>query len=61
MYECVMAMKGHDGRGCILADEMYVAESRSTLYTLTGRFAHRGMGKTLQVCSLVSSLMTPKS
>lgn len=24
MYECVMAMKGHDGKGCILADEMYV-------------------------------------
>ena len=24
MYECVMAMRGHDGRGCILADEMYV-------------------------------------
>lgn len=27
MYECVMAMQGHDGRGCILADEMYVPRS----------------------------------
>ena len=24
MYECVMGMRGHDGKGCILADEMYV-------------------------------------
>lgn len=24
MYDCVMAMQGHDGKGCILADEMYV-------------------------------------
>ena len=22
MYECVMGMRGHDGKGCILADEM---------------------------------------
>lgn len=27
MYECVMAMKGHDGKGCILADEMYATIS----------------------------------
>lgn len=26
MYECVMAMKGHDGKGCILADEMCVPD-----------------------------------
>lgn len=25
MYECVMAMQGHDGKGCILADEMLVS------------------------------------
>ena len=56
MYECVMAMKGHDGKGCILADEMYAVQLSGILWPLTGILC-RGMGKTLQVRHTLSQAM----
>ena len=45
MYECVMGIK-HDGKGCILADEMYVLPLYCPQIII---ISCRGMGKTLQV------------
>jgi len=52
LYECVMGLRKHEGQGCILADEMFVASC------LMSEVAHlydsrRGLGKTLQVRSRV--------
>ncbi|KAI0812391.1 SNF2 family N-terminal domain-containing protein [Irpex lacteus] len=57
MYECVMAMKGHDGRGCILADEMGMGKTLQTItlvWTLLKQNPYAGIGpvvgKVLIVC-----------
>jgi len=33
LYESVMGYKGHDGQGCILADEMWVLSSGLPVWT----------------------------
>lgn len=52
-----MAMQGHDGKGCILADEMCVH-----IHIFSGHdyadFGGRGMGKTLQTITLVWTLLS---
>ncbi|KAI0344614.1 hypothetical protein BDW22DRAFT_1482814 [Trametopsis cervina] len=57
MYECVMAMKGHDGKGCILADEMGMGKTLQTItlvWTLLKQNPYGGIGpavgKVLIVC-----------
>ncbi|KAI0700892.1 P-loop containing nucleoside triphosphate hydrolase protein [Cytidiella melzeri] len=47
MYECVMAMKGHDGKGCILADEMGMGKTLQTIaliWTLLKQNPYGGIG-----------------
>ncbi|EKM54084.1 uncharacterized protein PHACADRAFT_29344 [Phanerochaete carnosa HHB-10118-sp] len=57
MYECVMAMQGHDGRGCILADEMGMGKTLQTItlvWTLLKQNPYAGLGpivgKVMIVC-----------
>ena len=47
-----MGMRGHEGRGCILADEMYVVSQVVCGLKVT-QSSCRGMGKTLQVGTLI--------
>jgi len=52
LYECVMGLRKHEGQGCILADEMFVASCLVSEVTHLYD-SHRGLGKTLQVRSCV--------
>ncbi|GJE96776.1 DEAD/DEAH box helicase [Phanerochaete sordida] len=50
MYECVMAMRGHDGRGAILADEMGMGKTLQTItlvWTLLKQNPYAGVGPTV--------------
>jgi hypothetical protein len=47
-----MGLRKHEGQGCILADEMFVA-SRLMSEVAHLYDSHRGLGKTLQVRSRV--------
>lgn len=56
LYESVMGMKKHEGQGCILADEMYVAPILPALeFARQVSWAPRGLGKTIQVCTRTPS------
>jgi hypothetical protein len=47
-----MGLRKHEGQGCILADEMFVASCLMSEVTHLYD-SHRGLGKTLQVRSCV--------
>ena len=64
MYECVMAMRGHEGKGCILADEMYVLKwlvlVSLTLTSVTGAWGKhsRQVSYLLQHLKILTVLQT---
>jgi DNA repair and recombination protein RAD54B len=54
LYECVMGF-GPSGKGAILADEMYVSSTQLMVLKL---LSCRGLGKTLQIISLIWILLS---